>query len=440
MTVTKEGIFSGVKHVSPARGLVAEVVVPGDKSISHRAVILGSIAGGVTRVEGFLDGGDNISTINAFRAMGVSIERPEAGLVIIRGAGMNGLKEPEDVIDAGNSGTTARLLAGLLSGNPFFSVITGDETLRRRPMKRVVTPLSRMGAAIRGRSGDTLLPLAISGGALSGITYRTPVASAQVKSAILLAGLYADGTTTVREPEKTRDHTERMLRFFGADVEIKGNSVSVRKTRSLHGRSVTVPGDISSAAFLMVGAMITPSSELIIKNVGINPARSGIIPILRKMGGTLELKNIREASGEPVADILVKSSRLKGVDISGKELLPAIDEFPVICVAASCAEGKTAISGAGELRVKESDRIAVMASMLGSVGVRNKEKKDGIVIEGAGKKALRGGLVSSHGDHRIAMSMAIAALRSRNGIDIEGALSVDVSFPGFFRLLEEITV
>lgn len=436
--VKVKDIFSGLTTATPAKGLKGEISVPGDKSISHRSVILGSIAEGSTEITGFLEGEDNLSTINAFKCMGVEIERTGQFQVRVKGRGLEALKEPDDVIDAGNSGTTTRLLMGLLAAQPFFSVLTGDASLRKRPMKRVVDPLIKMGASISGKKDSSLLPIAISGRKLKGINYRTPVASAQLKSAILLAGICAEGETVVEEPEKSRDHTERMLRLFGADVITLGNSVSVRSTKQLNGCKIKVPGDISSAAFFMAGAALTPESELLIKDVGVNPTRVGIIDILKKMGCTISVLGEREASGEPVADLLVKSSRLKGIDISGEELLPAIDEFPIICVAAAFAEGTTTISGAKELRVKESDRISVMAECLNAIGVKNREKEDGIIIEGNGLGQIKGGRVKSHGDHRIAMSMAMAALRSLDGIEIEGAGSVDVSFPGFFDLLSRV--
>lgn len=439
MDNSKKDIFSGSVLAKPGRGLKGEITVPGDKSISHRSIMLGSIAEGITEVEGFLEGEDNLSTIGAFRAMGVEIERPGSFKVRIKGAGKDGLKEPDNIIDAGNSGTTTRLIAGILSAQPFFSILTGDSSLRKRPMKRVVEPLTKMGASIFGRKDNSLLPLAIQGRRLKGIHYRTPVASAQLKSAILLAGIYSEGETIVEEPEKSRDHTERMLKLFGADINVTGNSVRVSSTNRLTGCKIIVPGDISSAAFFMVGAMITPESELLIRNVGVNPTRTGIIHVLRKMGGSIEVVDLREVSGEPVADILVKTSALKGVDIPGEELLPAIDEFPIICIAAAFANGKTSISGAKELRVKESDRIAVMAESLRSVGVTNEEKEDGIIIEGIeGARTIKDGEIESHGDHRIAMSMAIAALRSKGGIGIKAAQSVDVSFPGFFNTLERV--
>lgn len=431
-------IFSGSVTVRPAGSLRGEITVPGDKSISHRSVMLGSIADGVTEVEGFLEGEDNLSTIGAFRSMGVAIERPGPSRVRIEGRGLKGLAEPDDVIDAGNSGTTARLLTGLLSAQGFYSVLTGDDSLRKRPMKRVVEPLRLMGASIDGRKGGSLLPLSISGRALKGVRYRTPVASAQLKSAILLAGIYAEGETVVEEPARSRDHTERMLRFFGADVRTAGNAISVGSTNRLKGCRIIVPGDISSAAFFMAASIITPASEILIKGVGVNPTRTGIIDILRKMGGTVRTLDEREVCGEPVADILVKSSALRGVEITGEELLPAIDEFPVICVVAAFAAGNTVISGASELRVKESDRISAMAECLSSTGVKAVEKKDGIIIEGNNGGPIKGGRINSRGDHRIAMSMAVAALRSKEGVEIDGAAAIDVSFPGFFATLDGV--
>jgi len=432
-------IFSGSVLARPARGLKGEMTVPGDKSISHRSVFFGSMAEGTTDITGFLEGEDNLSTVSAFRLMGVDIKR-DGSRVRVRGKGLSGLSEPSDIIDAGNSGTTTRLLVGLLSSLPFFSVITGDASLKKRPMKRVVAPLVKMGAMISGRKDASLLPLAITGRKLKGIRFESPVASAQLKSAILLAGLSAEGVTTVIEPEKSRDHTERMLKLFGADISVAANAVTVRSTKTLAGCTIEVPGDISSAAFFMAGAALSAESDLLMRNVGVNPTRVGIIDILRKMGGSIEVMDGRETSGEPVAEIRVRSTRLKGVEISGSELLPAIDEFPIICVAAAFADGTTTISGAGELRVKESDRIAVMAECLDAIGVKSEERPDGIVIEGTGGRPVKGGTIKSHGDHRIAMAMAMAALNSTEGIKIEGAESVDVSFPGFFGALGKVCV
>ena len=419
-------------------GLRGELRVPGDKSISHRALILGSIAEGRTEVWGFLEGEDTLRTLEAFRLMGVEVDRPSHDRVVIKGRGLHGLKEPCDVIYAGNSGTTARLLTGLLSAQGFFSVITGDDSLRGRPMKRVVEPLSMMGASIWGRDDGRYLPLAIKGERLRGITYSLPVASAQVKSSILLAGLYAEGETVVEEPGKSRDHTERMLRLFGVELDMEERTIRIRKAKRLRPQRIEVPGDISSAAFFIVGATIVDGSELLIKDVGVNPTRTGIIDILQRMGASVEILNLRESSGEPVADILVRSSRLRGIDIDGEELLRAIDEFPVLCVAGAFAEGRTTISGAGELRVKESDRIAAMSKALGAVGIEVEERPDGIVIGGVGGRRIDGGRVDSHGDHRVAMAMAIMGLNSRKAVTVREPECINVSFPDFLKVLDGV--
>lgn len=421
------------RTIQPAAGLRGEITVPGDKSISHRSIMLGSLAEGTTTVHGFLHGEDNHATLNAFRAMGIEIEELSGGVLRIEGRGLHGLAEPGDVLDCGNSGTTIRLMTGLLSGQSFFSVLTGDRYLRRRPMKRVVQPLATMGARIWGRGGGDLAPLAIQGGGLQATSYDSPIASAQVKSALLLAGLYAEGVTTVREPHLSRDHSERMLAYFGAEVRPFEGGVSLAGLPRLAGREVHVPGDISSAAFFMVAALITPGSELLIRNVGINPTRSGVIDILRAMGGDLELLESRELSGEPVADVLVRSSALRGVEIGGSVVPRAIDEFPVISVAAAFAEGTTVIRDARELRVKETDRIAAMTAELGRLGAQVEAREDGMIINGVEK--VHGGSVSSHGDHRIAMSMAVAALRAQAPLQIEDTECTATSFPGFWELL-----
>ncbi|MCP3676851.1 MAG: 3-phosphoshikimate 1-carboxyvinyltransferase [Deltaproteobacteria bacterium] len=423
-------------RVTPVKGLRGETAVPGDKSISHRSIILGSIAEGTTRVNGFLWSEDNIRTLEAFRSMGVSIIDHEGG-VVIEGRGLHGLCEPDDLIDAGNSGTTTRLLTGLLAGQPFFSVITGDDSLRMRPMGRVTKPLSLMGAIIHGRGGGNYAPLAIVGGELEGIDYTSEVASAQVKSAILLAGLTGSGKTTVSEPVRSRDHTERMLCAFGAEVRIDDNRVGITGGETLHGCDVSVPGDISSAAFLIVAALITSDSDLLIHGVGINPTRSGSIDLLRRMGGEIEYLNERESTNEPVADIRVKSSRLQGIDIGPEDIPGAIDEFPIISIAAAVAEGRTTIKGAAELRVKESDRIATMVKGLRAVGVNVEELPDGMVIEGGG---LTGATVESYGDHRIAMAMLIAGLVAEEGVEVEGTGCIRTSFPGFMELLKGVAV
>lgn len=422
--------------IKPASSLRGEITVPGDKSISHRSIMLGAIANGVTVVRGFLRGEDNMATMKAFRAMGIEI-LDDGNEVTIHGQGLHGLAEPSDVIDCGNSGTTIRLITGLLAGQSFFSVVTGDQYLRKRPMKRVVGPLSLMGAHILGRNQGSLAPLAISGRALGAISYESPVSSAQVKSAIMLAGLYADGTTSVREPHLSRDHSERMFSLFGASLDQLDNGIAVRGGVELQAQEITVPGDISSAAFFMVAALITPGSELLIRNVGVNPTRTGVVDILKSMGGHIELLDERVVSGEPVADILVHSSRLKAVDIAGSVVPRAIDEFPAICVAAACAEGRTTVRDARELRVKETDRITAMATNLRQLGVIVDECDDGMDITGV--ERLSGGNVESFGDHRIAMSLSVAALASAKSITVSDTDCVATSFPSFFQLLEMVS-
>lgn len=420
--------------IRPGGRLRGEIQVPGDKSISHRAVMLGALGKGETVIRRLLRGEDNLATLEAFRGMGVEVLDEPGDVLRIRGRGLNGLQEPQDVIDCGNSGTTMRLMTGLLAGQRFFSVLTGDRFLRKRPMKRVVVPLTGMGARILGRAGGEFAPLALKGSPLTGITHQSAVASAQVKSALMLAGLYADGPTTIREPHVSRDHSERMLRWFGADVRPFDGGVTLYPGRALQGREVTVPGDISSAAFFMVAALIVPGSELIIRQVGVNPTRSGIIDILRAMGGQIELLDQRECSGEPVADILVRASDLKGVEIGGALVPRAIDEFPVISVAACFAEGRTVIRDARELRVKETDRIASMCSQLEALGAQVEARDDGMVIDGGSE--LGAGQVSALGDHRIGMSMAVAALRARGSVTISETACTATSFPGFWELFD----
>lgn len=418
---------------APLRG---EMTVPGDKSISHRSIMLGSLAIGTTVVRGFLHGEDNHSTLRAFRAMGIEISEEENGVIVIAGKGLDGLQEPGDVLDCGNSGTTIRLMSGLLAGQKFFSVVTGDRYLRKRPMKRVVTPLTQMGARIWGRGGGDLAPLAFQGGELTPIDYTSPISSAQVKSAILLAGLSCDGTTTVREPHLSRDHSERMLSYFGADIRPFAGGVSLVGRPRLEGREVVVPGDISSAAFFIVAALIVPGSELLIRNVGVNPTRSGIIDILRAMGGDIELLEERTVSGEPVADLLVRASSLHGIEIGGAVVPRAIDEFPVISVAAACASGQTIIRDARELRVKETDRIAAMVTEMSKLGAILEATPDGMIIDGGAQ--LHGAAVESFGDHRIAMSCAIAALQTGSAVTIHDTGCTATSFPNFWELLENV--
>jgi len=416
-----------------------DIRVPGDKSISHRSAILGSIARGTTTVKGFLKGDDTLGTLIAFRKMGVEW-RWEGESLIIRGHGLKGLSESEDVIDLGNSGTGIRLLTGLVSGFDQFTVLTGDESLRSRPMGRVVEPLRRMGARIDGRSGGKLAPLSIHGGNLKGLKYEMPVASAQLKSALLLAGLWAEGATELREPGPARDHTEIMLEGFGARVEREeGGWMRIRGGAGddLVGREITVPGDISSAAFFLTAAIITPGSEITIRRVGVNPRRTGALDILREMGADIKLSERGSSANEPYADITARHSRLKGITIEGDRVVRAIDEFPVLAVAAAYAEGRTVVRDAQELRVKESDRIAAMAFELDRMGASVEDLPNGMIINGG--KPLKGTVVDSHGDHRVAMSLAIAALGAEAETVIHDTECIATSFPGFEKLLEEAT-
>ncbi|MBK8454352.1 MAG: 3-phosphoshikimate 1-carboxyvinyltransferase [Thiofilum sp.] len=418
--------------VQPGGALTGRIRVPGDKSISHRSIMLGSLAEGTTHVSGFLQGEDCLCTLNAFRAMGVHIEGPnEQGELTIQGVGLHGLTAPSHDLDMGNSGTSMRLMSGLMAGQAFDVRMIGDVSLSKRPMKRVTVPLSQMGAVIESTEAGTP-PLKVKGGqALKGIHYDMPMASAQVKSSILLAGLYAQGTTSVTEPAPTRDHTERMLRGFGYEVITEGNKITLQGGGKLTATTIDVPSDISSAAFFMVGASIAPDSDLIIEHVGLNPTRTGVIDILRLMGGDLTLLNEREVGGEPVADIRVRYAPLKGINIP-EELVPlAIDEFPVLFIAAACAEGQTVLTGAEELRVKESDRIQVMADGLIACGIDAKPTSDGIVIQGG---QLGSAPIESHHDHRIAMAFSIAGLRAHAPMTINNCATVNTSFPNFVGL------
>ena len=420
----------------PSGCLTGEARVPGDKSISHRSIMLGSLAEGVTEVSGFLEGEDSLATLQAFRDMGVQIDGPENGRVTIHGVGLHGLKAPAGPLYVGNSGTSMRLLSGLLSGQAFDSHMTGDASLSGRPMRRVTDPLAQMGAVI-GTTENGTAPLDICGGQpLHGIDFEMSVASAQVKSALLLAGLYAKGRTCVTEPAPTRDHTERMLAGFGYPVERDGATACVTGGGTLTATTVDVPADISSAAFFMVGASISEGSDLTLRHVGINPTRIGVINILRAMGGDLTISNEREVGGEPVADIRVRAAKLKGIRIDEAQVPLAIDEFPALFVAAACAEGETVLTGARELRVKESDRIQAMADGLQILGVDARPTDDGIVIQGRGGMAspMGSGRVTSHGDHRIAMSFAMAALRADGPIVIDDCANVNTSFPNFVEL------
>jgi len=415
--------------------LSGSIKVPGDKSISHRSIMLGSIAEGVTRVSGFLEGDDSLATLNAFKEMGVAIQR-EGSNVTIQGVGMNGLKEPRKPLNLGNSGTSIRLMSGLLSAQTFDSVLCGDESLSSRPMGRVINPLREMGAEISGK--DSKPPLLIKGGKqLSAIEYTLPVASAQIKSCLLLAGLYSEGTTSIIENGISRDHTERMLKGFGYDVISSPNKISLLGGGTLKGCEIEVPSDISSAAFFMVAGCISENSSIHLNSVNINPTRTGVIDILKLMGGNIELSNERLQAGELIADIKVTSSRLKGIEIPENLVPLAIDEFPVLFIAASCAEGETILTGAKELRVKESDRIQVMADGLTSLGINNEVLEDGIRISG-GEFKKQTNSIKSHHDHRISMAFAIASVRSKFDIEIEGVDNVKTSFPNFIELANSI--
>lgn len=422
-----------VNKIKRLRGIIYP---PGDKSISHRAIIFGSLARGKSKVTNFCPGDDTFNTLKAFQSLGITIEGSRNEYTIW-GKGLKGLQEPSDIIDAGNSGTTTRLLTGLLGGQDFFSVITGDASLRKRPMKRVTEPLRAMGAKIDGREGGDCVPLAIRGGNLRSITYNTPVASAQIKSAILLGGLYADGVTEVIEPFLSRDHTERMLKALGAPVETKKNMVRIKGFSELEAFSLFVPGDISSAAFFVVGGAIIPDSEVIIHGVGINPLRTGILDVLKNMGADISIGEIKEEGGEERADIIVKSSLLKGVEVSGDLIPRTIDELPILAVAASQAEGTTIIRDAKELRIKETDRIKTMAEGLRRFGVQVEEFEDGMAITGPQK--LKGTRVSSYGDHRVAMAFIIAGLTASGETIVEDTAPIATSFPNFMELLDSLS-
>lgn len=422
--------------VRPCRGLLGEVSPPGDKSISHRAAILNSIAEGRATVENFSPGKDCLSSVACLKALGAEIEEYHSERrLVIAGVGRDGLREAEDILDAGNSGTTMRLLAGLLAAQPFLSVVTGDASLRSRPMGRIIEPLRRMGAQIWGRCGDTVAPLAIRGGHLKGIHYRLPVASAQVKSAILLAALYAEDSTTVEGPIRTRDHTERLLSAMGADIKVDDSSI-VLAPGSLHAVDLRIPGDISSAAYWLVAATIHPNAKIEIKNVGINPTRSGIIDVLQSMGARIEVSHRRNEGGEPVADLSVESSELSATAIGGAIIPRAIDELPIIAVAAAVANGTTVIRDASELRVKESDRIATIVKELSKLGADIEERPDGMVIHGG--KRLHGAPCYSYNDHRLAMTLAVAGLVAEGETTIQGAEAVEVSYPGFWQEMDKL--
>lgn len=422
-------IFKKTKH------LKGEINVPGDKSISHRSIMLGSIASGITEVHGFLNGADCISSMNCFRQMGVDIDY-DGSIVTIHGNGLHGLKAPAATLDVGNSGTTTRLMSGILAAQNFSSRVIGDDSICRRPMKRIITPLAMMGADITSERGNDCAPLIINGRKLKGIHYDSPVASAQVKSCVLLAGLYADGETSVTEPYVSRNHTELMLNAFGGSCTTLGTTATVTSDPVLTGQKIIVPGDISSAAYFLVAGLIAENSEITIKNVGINPTRDGIIDVIKMMGGDITFANVNADSGEPTADITVKTSSLKGCVIEGDIIPKLIDEIPVIAILACFAEGETVIKDAAELKVKESNRIDVMVNNLSAMGADITGTDDGMIIRGG--KPLHSAVIHSKKDHRIAMSFAVAAMCAEGETEILDANCVNISYPDFYRDLENL--
>lgn len=422
--------FSSIS--SPLRG---SLHVPGDKSISHRSVMFGALAKGDTEISNFLRGADCLSTISCFRSMGVDIEEKGEN-VLVHGKGLRGLRRPDGILDCGNSGTTTRLISGILAAQDFDVTLTGDESIQKRPMKRIIDPLSLMGAEIESVRGNGCAPLHITGAPLHGISYSTPVASAQVKSAILLAGLYADGETRVTEPAPSRNHTELMLSSFGADVRTEGTTVTIRQAEELYGQKIQVPGDISSAAFFIAAGLLIPGSEILLKNVGVNPTRDGVLRVFRRMGGSIETTALSSGAGEPAADLLVKASRLHGVEISGEEIPSLIDEIPVIAAAACFADGVTVIRDAAELKVKESNRIAAMTENLRAMGADVTETEDGMIIRGG--RPLHRAVIDSRNDHRIAMTFAVAALAAEGETSIPQWDCVNISYPGFLEDLRKL--
>lgn len=419
------------------RPLKGEIFVAPDKSISHRSIIFSGLGRGKGTVHNFLRAGDTLSSCGCMRSLGIEILDREERL-LVEGKGLHGLKEPEGILDCGNSGTTMRLLSGLLAGQGFLALLSGDHSLNRRPMRRVIEPLTAMGAEIWGRAGGFYPPLAIKGRAnLKGLSYRLPVASAQVKSALLLAGLYAGDPTRIIEPEKSRDHTERMLQAMGADLEVRGLEITLKPGRELQAQEFFVPGDISSAAFFLVAALIVPGSEIMIRDVGINPTRAGLIEVLQDMGARLAIENRRVVGGEPIGDIVASYSELRGARVGGDIIPRLVDEIPILAVAMALAEGESVVRDAGELRVKESDRIQALCSELGQMGAGIEELEDGFVIQGR-PEGLTGAAVDSRGDHRIAMSTAIAALKARGETIVHNSEVVDISFPEFWPLLRKL--
>jgi 3-phosphoshikimate 1-carboxyvinyltransferase len=427
--------MESIKLQPTNKALNGELEIPGDKSISHRSVMFGSIAKGVTKVTNFLPGDDCLSTISCFRKLGVKIEESE-NLLTIYGNGFDGLKEPDEILDVGNSGTTIRLLLGILAGRPFYSSIIGDQSIGKRPMTRVTEPLRQMGATINGRKDGAFTPLSISGGGLIPIHYKLPVASAQVKSALILAGLQANGESTITEPAKSRDHTERMIRKFGGEIQKDNQVISVNGNQTLKGTEIHVPGDISSAAFFLVAGAIVTGSEIVLKNVGLNPTRDGIIEVMNKMGASLDITQLTGDSFEPMGDMKIKFSKLKGTVIEGELIPKLIDEIPIIALLATQAEGITVIKNAEELKVKETNRIDTVVQELTKLGAAIEATNDGMIIYGG--SSLTGGTVSSHGDHRIGMMLAIAAQICKGEVILENPEAISVSYPNFFAHLNSL--
>lgn len=420
------------------KGLRGEITVPGDKSISHRAVMFGSLAKGTTEITNFLQGADCLSTIACFRQMGIQIENT-AERILVHGKGLHGLKKPDCILDVGNSGTTTRLISGILSGQDFEVSLTGDDSIQSRPMGRIIRPLTEMGAHIESIRQNGCAPLIIRPGKLHAIHYNSPVASAQVKSCVLLAGMYAqDGATSVTEPALSRNHTELMLSYFGADITSEGTTASILPDPHLSAQKVEVPGDISSAAYFIAAALMVPGSEVLIRDVGINPTRDGILRVVRAMGGNIELLNKRTMGGEPAADLLIRHSSLHGTTIEGALIPTLIDELPMIAILAACAEGTTVIRNAEELKVKESNRLDIMVTELARMGADIEGTDDGMIIRGG--RPLQGAAIDSRLDHRIAMSFAVAGLAAEGQTEILRADCVDISYPGFYRDLEKLTV
>ncbi len=424
-------------RIEPARAVVGHAVVPGDKSISHRAVLLGALADGAVRVSGFGRSGDTESTVRAMRSLGVEVEEPDVDELVVHGRGLRGLAAPASPIDSGNAGTLMRLLAGILAGQDGRFELTGDESLSRRPMERVAAPLRKLGARVETTDGHA--PLVIEGGALRGIRYELPVASAQVKSAILLAGLYASGKTTVVEPAPTRDHTELLLQHAGVAVERNGREVSVTGIERLELDEVDVPGDFSSAAPLIVAATLLPGSELYLHDIGVNPTRTGLLDVLERMRARVTLFNKHRVGGEPVADIEVRSSALDATNVAPDEVPRMVDELPLVALLAGLAHGETVIRGVQELRVKESDRVESVKDLLKPLGIRVSAGEDELRVVGVPTRPKGGGVARSEGDHRIAILGAVAGLVSREGVEIEGADAAAISFPGFFELLDSVS-